>query len=439
MKNLFSDFKPVDYESWITRIKKDLKDQPIDVLVSHPEKDIEIKAYHHPVKNNFAGISNSFSNQPSKPSNEWRVRQSFGPGSNKKILADLEDGVDAVGLTFENQQQFDADTAGVLFEHISSDISFATKEAALKCKVPATSYLNFDVISRNAKSGNSDLALADFFSFYKAHSNKNIWANASVYGDAGATTIQELAFALAHLNEYIQFLHANGESIERINSKIILELSVNENYFVNIAKFRTIRELVALLFTGYDAGYVASPVVVYAKTGVRYLAHNDRHNNLLRATTQAMSAIAGGCDALTIAFLPGEENERITKNIQLVLREEAYFDKVVDPSAGAYFIEGLEDQLIEKAWKLFVDIENKGGLIACMKNNTIQGLIEENQRFLVQQMNEGKRTFLGVNKFQNKLENRVEVNAPQNYNETEFQPLHPFRLEEFYAPKTVAP
>ena len=303
MKKLFNEFKSPDYETWLNQIKKDLKDKPLDALISNPEKDIEIKAYYHPEKNKFNGQENSYANNFNRESNDWKIRKIYSVGANKKILADLNEGVDAISIPASDQKQIDADTKEILFDFIGSDIRFETKSAAVSINVPKQSYLNFDIISLNAQQGEWKFSLEDFFEFYQSKSNnKTIWVDGNLYGDSGASTIQELAFTISHLNEYVQFLKDKNIELKNINDKIVIELSVNENYFVNIAKFRAIRELVALLFSGYDSNYSAVSPTLFAKTSHRFLADNDHNNNLLRQTTQAMSAILGGCDVLTISY-----------------------------------------------------------------------------------------------------------------------------------------
>ncbi|MBI3133121.1 MAG: hypothetical protein HYZ14_00455 [Bacteroidetes bacterium] len=449
MNKLFTDFKPADYETWINQIKKDLKDKPLEILESNPEKEISIKAYYHPQQDNYNQTGTTLANNYSRKSNNWSVRREYQAGSNTQILRDLNEGIDAISIPAITADQFSKDQDGILFEHVVSDIRFESRTAALEIPVQKESYLNFDVISLNAALGEMKFSLADFVEFVqKRNTAKAVWVDGFLYGEAGAGTIQELAFTLAHLNEYVQALKDTGMDLKSINEKIILQLSVNDNYFVNLAKFRVIRELAALLFSAYDSSYTFHTPAIFAKTSCRFNALNDRNTNFLRQTTQAMSAILGGCDVLTISTLkttqPDEAilNQRMAKNIQLVLREESYFDKVVDPAAGSMYIEHLTDQLIEKAWHLFKEIEQKGGLIACLQNNTIQSLIEENQTYLVEKLRSGKQTFLGVNKYPSNLEKWIPIKLPETVPASTgtgktFKALSPFSLESFHQTKTV--
>lgn len=443
MTKLFSEFKPVDYETWINQLKKDLKDKPLEALESNPEKDIHIKAYYHPKEDALLNHDTSLANNFSRASNNWSVRRHYEANCNKQILTDLNEGIDAVGLTAISQNQFEQDSEGILFEHIVSDIRFNDEELALNLNVPSNSHLNFDLISQNIQAGKEVKNLHQFIPFFeKRKSQKCLWIDGFVYGNSGASTIQELAFALSHLNEYIHILNQAGNSLDEINESLILELSVNEDYFVNLAKFRAARELVALVFSAYDVNFKATCPTIYAKNTSRFLTVNDANNNFLRLTTQAMSAILGGCDVLTLSFPDSEHkaelNQRMAKNIQLVLREESYLDKVIDPAAGSLYIEDLTNQLIEKAWKLFQHIENRGGLIASIQTNYIQQLISENKIYLIDQVQQGKKTFLGINKYPSSLEKWIAVKEQDlEKTPTPFEPLHPFTLEHSYQPKTA--
>jgi methylmalonyl-CoA mutase len=125
----------------------------------------------------------------------------------------------------------------------------------------------------------------------------------------------------------------------------------------------------------------------------------------------------------------------MARNIQLILKEEAYFDKVSDPAAGAYYIEDLTNKIVEEAWAFFMEIEANGGYINSLKNNFIQSKINENKQLLIEQLNSGQKTFLGVNKYPSTLEQWVEV-RPETISGIEFEPLNEFILEAYYQKPT---
>lgn len=446
MKHLFQDFNPTSYTEWLSKIETDLKGKPLSVLNSNPEPDLEIVAYHHG-ETATTPISNSTGRNLARTSSDWKIRQEFSGSSdsdiNKAILNDLNEGVTAVGLEVTSETDLEKLTDGILFEHIASDIRFSNKETACNANTAEQSILNYDIIGLNLKAGKTIHTLEDYLAFYNTRkNNKTIWVTGYQYGLAGASTVQELAATTAHANEYIQLLHNHGLSLEEINSKLVIELSVNENYFVNIAKFKVIRDLIALVFEAYDPTYQMTPITVFAKTNIRHLAQNDSNNNALRETTQAMSAIIGGCDVLTVNYTTFNPDltarfSRISRNIQLILKEEAYLDKVNDPGAGSYYLESLSDQILNKSWELFQKIETEGGLIKATENNFVQEFIASNKEALIEAMLNEKNTFLGVNKYPNGMETWVDPTIPNNDSATDFSPLLPFYLEDHFSKTSV--
>jgi methylmalonyl-CoA mutase len=163
----------------------------------------------------------------------------------------------------------------------------------------------------------------------------------------------------------------------------------------------------------------------------------DPYTNMLRTTTEAMSAIIGGCDSLSV--LPFNEgfgkvndfSSRIARNQQHILKDESYLDKVADISSGSYYIETLTDRLAEAAWEQFKVIESKGGFIKCIENGFIQDTISKDAELIVSQVEEGKMVLVGVNKFQNPKENELDsvfkVKSKEN-SSPRFKRIKPIRL-----------
>ncbi len=435
MEKLFQEFESVTYDQWLEKIEKDLKGKSIDILHSQPESGIDLKAFHHPDEKTYVEISGNL--DPEKV--DWSVRQEFHSApSNKEILQALNDGVDHLGLTYETAHEFEKLTTEVQFEYIGTDIRFENLKAAKELQIAQRIHLNFDIVGLNLKSGEWDHSMDDFFEFFNEQKNhRTIWISANDYGAAGASSIQELAFSLAHLNEYIHHLIENEISLAEINDKLTIHISVNNNFFLNIAKLRAIRELVKLVFSAYDSDYSVRPIALFAKTSKRHLCQNDHHNNLLRQTAQCAAAALGGGQIITVDCLPNSGNTRLSKNIQLILKEESFLNKVLDPASGAYAIENLTNQLIEQSWSLFQKIEQDGGLIGWIKEAKLQQLIEGHKKTLIEQMLDGSSTLLGVNKHQNKSETWVENSSQPSNPEPTFPALKDFILEEQYSPKEV--
>lgn len=437
MENLFTEFNKVGIDEWIEKIHTDLKGKPTELLTAQPEFDLNFKSYYH-------RDEASKGNYPTfRTSNQWTNRKVYSEATNKLILSDLNEGIDHLGLKVKSQEEFDALTKDVQFEYIQADVTFSDPLVARSFIAPSNVRLIFDPIALNLTSGNNEHSLEDYLSFYKEQrQNDTLFVSGSIYGNAGASSSQELALIANHLNEYMQLLHDNDVSLDEINSKLAIELSVTEDYFANVAKFKLVGYITALVFRAYDPDYQLKPFKVYGKTSRRFLAINDHNNNLLRQTTMAMSALIGGCDAITVDTLSTGDwdkdqiMERMAKNIPLVLQEESYLNKVTDPAEGSYYVEHLCAQLINKSWELFKEVENAGGLLTAVQSGLVQSKIDLNKTALISAINEGKKTFLGVNKYPSTLEEWKDTgnaNEPEN---GEFRALTEFRVEPHY--KAVA-
>ena len=228
------------------------------------------------------------------------------------------------------------------------------------------------------------------------------------YHSAGASAAQELACALAHANEYFAYCTDQGLDAAGVAKQMQFTMAVGTDYFPEIAKFRALRILWPQLLAGYEA--IALPCFIHAISSHWNMTTYDPYNNLLRTTTEAMSAVIGGCDSMRILPFdaayktPSVLSARMARNIQLLIREEAYLDKVTDPGAGAYTIEVMTEQLASEAWLLFQKIEAAGGFLTCLKNGEIQATIEETAQEKIKRIRNGEIIALGVNKHPNPTE-----------------------------------
>ena len=222
--------------------------------------------------------------------------------------------------------------------------------------------------------------------------------NAALYQNAGANMVQQLAYSLGQANEYFN-------RIETINKPIVFEVAVGTNYFFEIAKLRALRLLFALIAKEYNHNLECNIIVSPTK---RNKTLYDYNINMLRTTTECMSAIIGGADA--IANLPydalyhkdNEFGDRIARNQLLILKNESYFDKVNNPADGSYYIENLTNQLAEKALVLFKDIEANGGFLKQLNDGIIKRKIKESADAAQELFDTGKEILLGTNKHPNK-------------------------------------
>jgi len=188
------------------------------------------------------------------------------------------------------------------------------------------------------------------------------------FNDAGSSSVQELGFAMAMGSEYMNLLIDLGFAPEEAARRIKFTLAVGANYFMEIAKFRAARMLWANIVKEYGAAKECTQKMkVHAVTSQWNQTVYDSYVNLLRSTTEAMSATLAGVDSLEVLPFdyqyrePGEFSNRIARNLQSILKDETHFDKIADPSAGSYYIENLTSSIADQSWKLFKQVEEKGG------------------------------------------------------------------------------
>ena len=266
----------------------------------------------------------------------------------------------------------------------------------------AKCFIQIDPVGQLAKDGNWFENLDKDFEKLNTIAEKTkvpfININAGLYQNAGANMVQQLAYTLAHINEYFN-------RIKTLNQPITIEVSVGTNYFFEIAKLRALRLLFNTLAKEYhhdlDCHIVATPTK-------RNKTLYDYNVNMLRTTTECMSAILGGANAVgnlpydALYHKDNEFGDRIARNQLLVLKHESYFDKVTNAADGTYYIETLTEQLAEKALLLFKEIEEKGGFIAQLAEGNIQKKISESAAKEQELFDSGKEILLGTNKYPNK-------------------------------------
>jgi hypothetical protein len=242
---------------------------------------------------------------------------------------------------------------------------------------------------------------------------KNTTLDFTVYKSRGASIVTELALALHHALEYMDFLTDSGMSAKEASEKLAFGFAFGNSYFSEIAKGRAFRYLISKLFSTYK---IDKPVRIVGLGSDYYLAHVDAHTNLLRTTTQAMSAVLAGCDEVYVPAFDenadsSELGKRMSRNIQLILKEESHFGKIIDASSGSYYIEKLTAEFAEKAWEQFLEIESKGGLLNIMETGHLNEVLEKDRLNRIESYKSGERVLLGVNKFQN--ESGVHLSMPK--------------------------
>lgn len=229
-----------------------------------------------------------------------------------------------------------------------------------------------------------------------------------MFCDAGAYIFQELGYALAWGAEWLTMLTDAGVKADEVARRIKFNMGASSNYFMEIAKFRAARMVWSQIVEQYKPeSKLSSKMLCHAVTSRFNQTIYDAHVNLLRSQTETMSAALAGVDSITTTPFdvpyktPDAFSERIARNQQFLLKEESHLDKVVDPAGGSYYVETLTVSLAKEAWKLFLDVEEKGGFLACINDNSIQKAINATAEKRHVDVARRKEILLGTNQYPN--------------------------------------
>jgi len=481
-KKLFESFPPITTEAWEEKIKIDLKGADYNrTLIWKTNENIDVKPYYraeHIENIEFTDAQVGvfpFVRGNKTNDNSWLIRQNIATQNidkaNKTALDVLCKGVNSLGFVFDRTQKieqadFDALLKGIYLDAIELNFVACRKSLFLfpffKQLVeknglkPESIRASFDIdpIGKLTLTGG----------FYKASQEdafhevkelllaakefpnvKTIGVRAWIYKEAGASIVQELAFALAAGNEYLAKLTELGLPIGAITERMKFNFSTGTNYFMEIAKIRAARLLWANIVKQYNPCCDGKTKMhIHAETSLFTDTVYDPYVNMLRATTESMSAILGNVESLAVnpfdaSYSEGSVfSERIARNVQILLKEESYLDKVIDPAAGSYYIENLTNSIVDEAWKLFLEIEEKGGYIEAFKQGFIQTQINEMAAKRNSDVANRRENLLGTNQFPN-IEEHIndEVSlkelTPKVYEKAEnaiAQPIKIYRLAQ---------
>ena len=240
---------------------------------------------------------------------------------------------------------------------------------------------------------------------------RQIGVDVSFHQNAGASIIQQLAFALAKSKELVEKF--GSETLE----KLVFRFAIGSNYFFEITKIRAFKYLFNQLSKEFEKDFIP---YIFAETSFRNKAKNDPDNNLIRSTLELASAMIGGSDAVFSNDYKIENQTELSKEIsfkqQIVLAYESIINVFEDATSGSYFVEDITQQFAKKSWKLFLEIEEKGGYLELLKSGEIQKMIFEQALKEQSWVEEGKIKIIGVNLYP-KLEKKKSVEELYNSNE----------------------
>lgn len=451
--NLLKDFPPPDYAEWLQVVKDGLKGTDFDKAMKtvtnegitlqpiYRKEDIEKLSFPESQPGNTPFVRG---NDPIRFLTEgWLVAQNHTESDlkllNTILLKELNQGLTAVNISLSSNYPYtgvkihnitewetllqDIDIkAAPLFIQLGMenlDILKTFAQYANKQNIDLLSLqtgIGFDFISELAEKGYLPNTLEECWAqvtdIVKWNSknmpqNRIISIDATIYESAGASIVQEMAYALATAISYLKYLQNAGLAIEDLAPLFQVKLSLGSNLFMEIAKVRAFRLLWSEMIKAFGGEEDLQKVWIHGKTAKFNKTIYDIYVNVLRTATEGFAGVIGGVDSLEISCFneliaqPDEFSSRMARNQQNILKEEAHFNKVIDPAGGCYYIEWLTNELANKSWALMQEMESKGGMLECISSGYINDSIATIAKQRIDKVNKRKDIFVGINMFAN--------------------------------------
>ncbi len=436
----FLNFPPVTLDDWRAQAERELKGASLEGLRTRLDEGVETAPLYS--ADDTAGALGRgpllLAQLDESRSWAWRIVQEYrhpdpqavhaalhadGPQElswlgaslvlDQRLAAGFESVAPATGLVLKNLQDIATVTPRALLEAGCQSTILAGCMAAPIIAglvgLSGSAAVRADPLGAWARFGALAIPVADALKQLPAEPERGWITRASsvTYHDAGATPALELALALATGIEYLRALTARGVEPAIAAASVEFELAIGRDLFTEIAKLRAARLVWSRVLATCGLAAPDQPATsICARGSWREQSRRDPWNNLLRATTQAFSAVIGGADQIVVppfddAFGPGAGGfaRRIARNIQLILREEAHLERVADPAGGSWYVESLTEQLARASWRRVQAIEAAGGLAAALRAGVVQGWIGESARREGDEVARAKRAITGVNRF----------------------------------------
>lgn len=435
MIGLKTEFKSSSLAEWKDQLLKDLNGDDFSKLIKSNEiEEIEIPSFHHAESKKIIEQSpgkfpytRSFSTSYNDWKNGFIIETKDASTANKKALDVLMKGCDHLIFTIDekveidwkklfNEIQFDYITANIAIRKLSHLKSLL---AYFENTLPVSMNLDIDFIDSKNKSEEN----IEFIESLKGKSISFTKIDGYSVQQCGANTWQEIGFCLSTAHECFVNLLESGFTFEEAQKSIHFTIGIGSDFFYEIAKIRALRQTWSSILAEYDTVKNTSySCKITAVIGFMNKSLADPYTNLLRQTTETLSAASGGAD--TIIVEPFDRltdngskvfSERMALNVSLILKAESYISSVLDPMGGSYMIEELTMLIAEKAWNFFQHIEKIGGIKSPEAIEFMKNEISKKATQRLEEIQNNKRTLIGVNKFNNPITIDQQFLAPDNY------------------------
>ena len=433
-EKLFEQFPPVTTAEWKAKVEADLKGAPFDKkLVWRTNEGFNVQPMYRLEDIENLKTTNSLPGEfpyvrGTRTDNDWLTRQEILAESpaeaNTKALDVLTKGVTSLGFHIDEPtiETLEVMLKDIDLSKVEINFSCCIKKALplakalvdyVKAKGCADTFrgsIDFNPFRKPLRKGVAfDAALLSSMACEILDAVKDVPSlrvlsvDSDMLSNAGAYIFQELGYALAWGAQWMTLLTDAGRSADEVANRIKFNMGISSNFFMELSKFRAARMLWAQIAAQYGASEEAAKMMAHAVTSRFNQTLYDAHVNLLRSQTEAMSAALAGVDSITVTpfDVPYKTPERIARNQQFLLKEESHLDKVIDPAGGSYYVETLTVSISKEAWKLFLEVEDKGGFLACCNDDEVQKAIRESAEKRHTDVARRKEILLGTNQYPN--------------------------------------
>lgn len=449
-KSFFTEFDEISAQQWKQKIQFELEGSAYQNLLYHSLDGIDVKPFYHP--------DDAIQNITIPANQEWKICDQIyvvsEEISNYRALKMIENGAESLWFIIPSEETD--------LEKLFKNFNFELIPVYLKCNFfsenflkhlhdffqqkNAKVYLQLDPIGNFTKTGNwfynekKDLAILEKTLQYSSDFESVISVDTMLYQNAGASIPQQLAYALAHANEYLHQIYTSNFIPEANQKKYKLQflVAIGPNYFFEMAKIRALRWLFANLANTYKFNL---DIFILAKPSKRNKTIYDNKMNLLRTTTESTSAVLGGADAVnnlpydTVFHKNNKKTNQLARNQLLHIKYSAQLNNSKNQVEGAFYIDYLTQQFAEKAWAIFKNIEKGNGFLQQLKEGIIQKKIKESATKEQSKFDAGELVLIGTNTMQNtaeKMQHEIQLYPflKKNPRKTLIEPILERRLSE---------
>jgi len=409
MSRLLQEFPEVSTETWEEAIRNDLKRAgPAKKLVWESPEGLRIKPYYR--SEDLSGLEYLDTAPGDFPylrgvrrTGDWRIREEIEEAeprsANQAAVEAVKAGAEEIEFrTVSPKNASELEILHSNLENVPVHFHGATEDLVrLLMKIGQTHCWSTDLNPLLHIELARELAVLE--------PGNVLTLDAGQIEEAGATTIQEVGFTLAEGIDFLASLQALGIAADRAAGLIAFSFAIGANYFLQIAKLRAFRLLWTRAVESFGGTGASAKAKIHARSSRWNKTIYDPHVNIVRGTTEAMSAILGGADSLTVASFDScykrsdAASRRLARNTQIILKHEAQLARVADPGGGSYYLEALTDSIARESWKLIQEIEGVGGFQKA--GDRITRALQESLAAREKAVTQRRRVFVGTNKYPN--------------------------------------